>query len=429
MTDIKTVIQEIGSSFEEFKRANDARLAEIEKKGSADGLLTEKVEKLNDRLTELDAIQGEFDKLQAQVSRKSFVGIDPEAEKLEQKARDFESLCAKKRGVAPAGEFGASELKAYRTAFQEFMRKGDLMSLDAQKALSVGTDPDGGYTVEPDTTGRIVTKIFETSPMRQVAAVQTIGTDSLEGMFDLDEADAGWVGETGARAETDTPKLAKWRIPVHEMDAFPFATQKLLDDSEVNLEAWLADKVADKFARKENAAFVNGDGVGKPRGFLTYPDGTTLPGTIQQFKSGVNGGFATDGSGGDVLMDVIYGMKASLRNGARWLMPRGVTAAVRKIKDGDGNYLWQPGIAAGQSASLLGYAIVEMEDMPELDTGSLSMAFANMAECYQIVDRQSIRVLRDPYTKKPFVGFYSVKRVGGDVLNFEAIKLIRFDNA
>ena len=194
----------------------------------------------------------------------------------------------------------------------------------------------------------------------------------------------------------------------------------------VNLEQWLSMKVADKFTRIENAAFVNGSGVGQPRGFLTYPDGTTLPGTIEQKDSGVNGGFATDGTGGDVLLDVIYAMKQSYRSGARWVMPRGVTAEVRKIKDGQGNYIWAPGIAAGQPASLLGYNVVEFEDMPDLATGSLSMAFANFGEGYQIVDRQGIRVLRDPYTNKPYVHFYTVKRTGGDVLNFEAIKIVNF---
>jgi HK97 family phage major capsid protein len=209
------------------------------------------------------------------------------------------------------------------------------------------------------------------------------------------------------------------------MYANPAATQKVLDDSFVNLESWLADKVADKFARIENAAFVNGDGVGKPRGFLTYGAGTTLPGTIEQIPTGINSGFATDGTGGDPLITLIYSLKQAYRSGARFFMPRAVVSLVRKIKDSDGMYIWQPGIAAGQPSTLLGFPVVEFEDMEAPGVTSLSAAFGNMGEAYQIVDRQGIRVLRDPYTNKPYVHFYTVKRTGGDVVNFEAIKILR----
>lgn len=424
--EIKEVVESLKKSWHDYTKANDERLEQIEKTGKVNPLTEEKLSKMDNRLNELDSLKTQIEQLETQAARKGVAADDGQGDKAEAKARHFEAMCSKARGVQPEGKFGAKELDEYRSAFQMFMRKGDMMGMDAQKALSVGTDPDGGYTVEPDTSGRIVQKIFETSPMRQVANVQTIGTDALEGLYDLDEADAGWVGETASRPSTDTPKLAKWRIPVHEMYANPAATQKILDDSMINLEQWLAGKVSDKFARKENAAFVNGDGVGKPRGFLTYPDGTSLPGTIERLQTGANGGFATDGSGGDVLINTIYGMKQGYRSGSRWMMPRDVTAAVRKIKDSDGQYLWQPGIAAGQPATLLGFPVLEFEDMPELGTGSLSMAFGNMAEAYQIVDRQGIRVLRDPYTNKPYIHFYTVKRVGGDVINFEAVKLVEF---
>lgn len=422
--EIKTVVEDLGRTFEQFKQKNDERLAQIEKQGKADPLLEDHVTKLSGRIAELDELKSRVEKAETLAARKQMTHAGDE--KLEEKAAQFQEMVAKNRGMKPEGQFGADELKQYRKAFQSFMRKGDMMDLDAQKALSVGTDPDGGYTVEPDTNGRIVQKIFETSPMRQVASVQTIGTDALEGLFDLDEVNANWVGETNGRPETNTPQLAKWRIPVHELYAFPFATQKVLDDSMVDLESWLGDKVADKFSRTENAAFVNGDGVGKPRGFLTYPDGTNIPGTVERFKTGVAGGFNATGNGGDVLLDTIYGLKQQYRSGASWMMPRSVTAEVRKIKDAEGQYLWQPGIAAGQPATLLGFPVIEFEDMPDLADGSLSMAFGNMAEGYQVVDRQGIRVLRDPYTNKPFVGFYTVKRTGGDVLNFEAIKIVQF---
>jgi len=208
--------------------------------------------------------------------------------------------------------------------------------------------------------------------------------------------------------------------------AFPKATQKILDDAAINLEAWLSGKVSEKFARDEAAAFVNGDGVSKPRGFLTYLTGTTLPGTIEQVATGVSGAFAAAPSGGDVLIDALYGLKAQYRANATWFMNRATTKLARKLKDSDGSYIWSPGIAAGQPASILGYPTASFEDMPDPAANSLSIAVGDMRAAYQIVDRVGIRVLRDPYTAKPYVGFYTTKRVGGDVVNFEALKIVRF---
>jgi len=428
MSDLQKLVGDLAATFNEFKTKNDERIAQIEKSGTADGLLTEQVEKLSGRIDELTDKKGDLEKqlgiVETQLARKS-VSADTGENADEQKAQKFYADVCKARGIQPVEAYTAADLRAYKSAFLQHMRKGDNVALDVQKALSVGSDPDGGYTVDPDTSGRIVSKIFETSPMRSVASVQTIGTDALEGLYDLDEASAGWVGETSARPTTDTPQLGRWRIPVHEMYANPAATQKVLDDSFVNLESWLADKVADKFARIENAAFVNGDGVGKPRGFLTYGAGTTLPGTIEQVPTGVNSGFATNGTGGDPLITLIYSLKQAYRSGARFFMPRAVVSLVRKIKDSDGMYIWQPGIAAGQPSTLLGFPVVEFEDMEAPGVTSLSAAFGNMGEAYQIVDRQGIRVLRDPYTNKPYVHFYTVKRTGGDVVNFEAIKILR----
>lgn len=425
MTDIAAVINELNQSFADFKKANDARISDIEKKGSADPLLTEQVDKISARINELEDVKSRLEKAETALARrtsKASAGDDD----LDTKAAEFAAMCAKRRGVVHTEPFGAAQLGEYKRSFVEFMRKGDIMSLDALKALSVGSDPDGGYVVAPDVSGRIVSKIYETSPMRSVASVQVIGTDSLEGLYDLGEASAGWVGETGARTETGTPQIGKWSIPVHEIYANPAATQKMLDDAQINIEMWLADKVADKFARTENAAFVSGDGIGKPRGFLTYASGTTLPGTIEQVISGANGGFTAAGAGADALVNLVYALKQAYRSGARFFMPRSVVAEVRKLKDSSGAYIWSPGIAAGQAATLLGFPIIEMEDMPTLATGSLSLAFGNMSEAYQIVDRQGVRVLRDPFSNKPYVHFYTTKRTGGAVVNFEAVKLMKF---
>jgi HK97 family phage major capsid protein len=418
-------VKQVNVAFEEFKRANDARLAEIEKKGAADPLLEEKLRRID---ADLDRAQKVADEAALAARRQSRVVTDEKGDRidLDVKAADWAGMLARRRGESvPA--FDAAGLDSYKAAFDRFLRKGEeVMSVDERKALSVGTDPDGGYVVNPDLSGRIVMKVFESSPMRAYASIQVISSDALEGLFDLDEAASGWVGETDSRAETNTPVLGKWRIPTHELYAKPKATQKLLDDASINMEAWLASKVAEKFGRDESNAFVVGNGSNKPRGFLTYSSGTTLPGTIEQFPTGSSGAYAAAPNGGDVLINALYGLKAQYRANATWFMNRATLTATRKVKDSDGAYLWSPGIAAGQPATLLGYPVASFEDMPDPASNSLSVAVGDMREAYQIVDRLGIRTLRDPYSAKPYVEFYTTKRVGGDVVNFEAIKLVRF---
>lgn len=412
-------VEGLNKAFEAFKSANDENLKQ------RDVVIEEKLRKIEN---DMDAAQKIADEAVLAAKRASRVVTDQTGNEidLDAKALKWAQGIAKMRGTQVAN-FGRDELNAYKAAMDTYLRKGDqMLSADEFKALSVGTDPDGGYVVNPDLSGRIVQKVFETSPLRAYASVQVISTDALEGLFDLEEASSGWVGETDARAETNTPQLGKWRIPVHELYAKPKATQKLLDDAEINMEAWLATKVAEKFARDEANAFVVGNGIGKPRGFLTYADGSTLPGTIERVETGVNGGFATDGSGADVLIDALYALKAQYRANATWAMNRATTAAVRKIKDSDGAYIWQAGLSAGQPATVLGYPVAPFEDMPNPATDSLSIAVADWREAYQIVDRIGIRTLRDPYSSKPYVEFYTTKRVGGDVVNFEAIKLVEF---
>ena len=427
MEEIKKAVGAVDAlhvAFEEFKKANDERLAQIEKKGSADVVTEAKLQKIE---ADLEKAQKIADEAVLASKRQARIVTDESGERvdLDKKAQEWASMNARRRGGV-IGSFGAADMDSYKAAFDTFLRKGEeIMGADERKALSVGSDPDGGYVVNPDLSGRIVAKVFETSPMRAYASIQVISTDALEGLFDLNEASSGWVGETDSRAETNTPALGKWRIPVHELYAKPKATQKLLDDASINMEQWLAAKVAEKFARDEAAAFVNGNGINKPRGFLTYTAGTTLPGTVEQFPTGVNGGLAAAPAGGDTLIDALYGLKAQYRANATWFMNRATTKLVRKAKDTDGAYLWQPGIAAGQPATLLGYPVASFEDMPDPATGSLSIAVGDMRAAYQIVDRIGIRTLRDPYSAKPYVEFYTTRRVGGDLVNFEAIKIIR----
>ena len=418
-------VDALHAGFEEFKKANDERLAQIEKKGSADVVTEAKLQKIE---ADLEKAQKIADEAVLASKRQSRIVTDERGEvvDLDRKAQEWASMNARRRG-AVVGSFGAADMDGYKAAFDTFLRKGEeVMGPDERKALSVGTDPDGGYVVNPDLSGRIVMKVFETSPMRAYASIQVISSDALEGLFDLNEASSGWVGETDSRPETNTPQLGKWRIPAHELYAKPKATQKLLDDASINMEAWLASKVSEKFARDEANAFVVGNGVNKPRGFLTFPSGTTLPGTIERFDTGVNGAFAAAPNGGDVLINALYGLKQQYRANATWFMNRATLKLTRKLKDSDGAYLWSPDIAAGQPASLLGYPVASFEDMPDPATDSLSIAVGDMREAYQIVDRLGIRTLRDPYSAKPYVEFYTTKRVGGDVVNFEAIKLIEF---
>jgi HK97 family phage major capsid protein len=408
----------------EERKAADAEMAEEVKKFGQE--LPETKAKIDKMEADMERFQKIADEAVLAAKRRANVATDADGNEvdLDAKALKWAKSIRLDRHV---DNFDAEGMAQYKAAFNSFLRNDERkLSGDEIKALSVGSDPDGGYTVHPDMSGRVVTKVFETSPMRAYASIQSISTDALENLYDDNEATVGWVGETASRPSTDTPEIGKWRIPVHELYANPAATQKILDDSEIDMEAWLAMKVADKFAREESAQFVAGDGINKPRGFLDYPDGTDLRTSIERFNTGVNGDYAAAPNGGDVLINALYGLKAQYRANATWFMNRATTKLTRKLKDSDGAYLWSPGIAAGQPATLLGYPVAAFEDMPDPATGSLSVAVGDMRTAYQIVDRIGIRVLRDPYTNKPYVHFYTTKRVGGDVINGEALKLVEF---
>ncbi len=417
-SDPVVVLAQLNKAFEEFKAKNDERIDALSK-GKADAVLNEQVDKINDHISDLQS------KLVEVASKAAAAGLNaPGGEDL---AKAAEIFAVENGGRAVTVE----EYRAYRDSFAMALRKGKGAGAEVMAHMSVNSDPDGGYTVTPDMSGRIVKKVYETTPMRQVASVVTIGTDALEGFNDLEEVDSGWVGEKQARPDTATAKIGMWRIPVHEIYAQPKVTQKLLDDSAWNIEQWLADKVSDRFSRVENAAFVSGDGNLKPRGLWTYPTAVTADasrawGTFQHVNTGASGAFAAAPGGSDILIDLVFAVKAAYRNGANWMMARSTLAAVRKLKDGDGNYLWQPNFEARQGGLVLGFPVVEGEDVPPIGANALSIAFGNFAEAYTIVDRIGIRVLRDPFTDKPNIRFYTTKRVGGGAINFEAVKFLRF---
>lgn len=429
MTDLKKLIEDQGRAWEEFKSTHAEQIKEL-KAGRSDPLLEEKLQKIG---TRLDDLQAQKDELEKKFNRPLLQETDEN--RAETKAlRSFNleiKAAAIIQGRAQPSDVSIEQFRDYKRCFDEMMRKGDKhLSEVERKALQVGVDSDGGYLVPADTSGRIVTKLFDLSPIRQIANVQVIGSDRLEGIEDTGEADCGWVSEIGARSDSATPTVGKYEIIAQEMYAMPKATQRLLDDASVDVEVWLGGKVADKLARTEGAAFVNGNGVGKPRGFTAYTtaataDATRAWGTLEHVNTGANGDFHTTQA--DPLFDLISAFKQGYLNGARWVTRRSVIAKIRKFKTSTtSEYIWQPGLQAGQPAQLLGFPVTMAEDMPTLATGSLSMALGNFQLGYQIVDRLGIRVLRDPFTAKPYVVFYTTKRTGGAVVNFEAVKFIRF---
>jgi HK97 family phage major capsid protein len=327
------------------------------------------------------------------------------------------------RGQLKAGipvkddEIDFKAIEEYEDTFPTYLRR-DERGVET-KALQVGSDPDGGYWVPDAMSNRIVTQVFESSPIRQLATVETISTDALEVPNDLGEVAAGWVGEQEARPETATPQTGVLRIPAHEMYAQPKATQKLLEDASINVETWLSNKISDKFGRLEATAFMVGTGVKMPRGLLTYPAGTANPGQIEQIHSG-DANLVT----ADSLIRISFSVKEPYMANARFLMQRSAVASVMLLKDTQQRYLWQPSYMASQPASLVGYPIAWAADMPAIAAGATPIAFGDFRQAYTIVDRLGISTLRDPFTAKPFVLFYTRRRVGGDVVNFEAYKLL-----
>ena len=386
-------VNTLGTAWEQFKQVNDARLRDLERKGHADPLYLEHLAKISQTLdnqkSRLDAIETAAARPGAELAGSPMIG-------------------------AAANE--------YKTAFVNYLRKGAEGGLEAiaTKALSVGTDADGGYVVTPHMSETIVRIITEISPMRSLASVETISTDSLDVIEDTQLPGAAWVAETDARSDTTTHQIGKNSISTHEMYAQPKATQKLIDDASIDVEAWLATKVAEKFAALEATAFISGDGSGKPKGILAYAAGTSF-GQIQQIVSGTSAEVTSDG-----LINLYYALKDEYAKNATFLMNRSVIQAVRLLKNATTDqYIWQPGLAAGAPDTLLGVPVAAAADMPVAAANSLSVAVGDFKRGYKIVDRVGIRMLRDPFTDKPYVKFYTTKRVGGEVVNSEAIKLLK----
>lgn len=394
--DVKSAVEKVNVAVAEMRAENDRRLAEIEKKGHASAETEEKVNRLNARVTELAA---QLEETQKQAQRRSTAG----GEGTETDPRKAE----------------------YRKHFNGFLRgtRGAEAAL-LQAAVSVGSDPAGGYAVPETLDTNIERYERDNAPMRGVCNVMTLSNENYEKLVSRGGAGSGWVGEEETRSETTTPTLAALRPFFGEIYAEPKSTQKALDDMAIDVEAWLAEEVGIEFAEQENDAFTRGNGVKKPKGILGYTlstdvDGTRAFGSIQKVNSGSAGAFVAD-----KLIDLVHALKRGYRVNARWMVSNLSLAAIRKLKDGQGNYLWQPDFAAGGSGTLLGYPISENDDMPDPAADANAAMFGDFRRAYTIYDLRGVRVLRDELTSKPHVKFYTTKRMGGQLVQDRAVKVM-----
>lgn len=302
-----------------------------------------------------------------------------------------------------------------------------------QKSLDSSSGKNGGYFLPTFLVEQIHDRMKFLSPMRSIAKVMTVSSNSIDMLVDSKNPDAGWTGDNKENKETETPEIQKIKIPVHEIYAKPKASQRLLDDTQVNVEEWLITKISEKIAMLENSAFVSGNGTDKPKGFLNYETVDSAEkieiGKLQHFKTGTDGKFPDDTSTVNLLIDIVCSVRPIYARNAKWIMPRSALSCIRKLKNKDGVALWQPSIAEATPSMLLGYPVILDDDMPALKEGtkSSSIAFGDFSSGYQIVDRSGLKIIRDPYTSKPFVEFYVSKRTGGAVIDFEAIKVLKFE--
>ena len=317
-------------------------------------------------------------------------------------------------------------------AFDAYLRSGDddaLRGLVLEgKAMSTAVAGDGGYLVDPQTADRIRSLLVSTSSIRAVANVVNVDAVSFDVLIDRSEVGSGWATETGTQLETATPTIERISIRLHELSAMPKASQRLLDDSAFDVEGWLAGKIATRFIRAESAAFVNGDGVDKPKGFLLPPkvaNGVWTWGSLGYVPSGAAADFPTTNAV-DCIVNLVYALGADYRANATFVMNSKTAGAVRKMKDADGRFMWSDGLAMAEPSRLMGYPVLICEDMPDIAANAHAIAFGDFNAGYTVAERPDLRVLRDPFSAKPHVLFYATKRVGGDISDYAAIKLLKF---
>lgn len=389
---INELMNKLNAGFEEFKAEHNKQLDEI-KKGNHDALQALKVDNIN----------ADISRLQADIDRINTANA-----------------------AAQMGGGAADTVKdrEYTDAFRAHFKKGDV-----QAALNKGADAEGGYLAPVEWDRTITDKLVILSDMRQLANVQQVSGAGLTKLFNLGGTASGWVGETTARPQTATGTFASLGFGWGEIYANPAATQQMLDDSEINLESWLAGEVNTEFAKQEGTAFFAGDGANKPFGILTYVEGGTNAakhpfGAIKAVNSGAAAAITADG-----ILDLVYDLPTAFTGNAKFSLNRKTQGEVRKLKDGQDNYLWQPSYVAGQPATLAGFAVQEVAAMPDVAAGSIAALFGDFKQTYTVFDRVGVRVLRDPFTAKPYVLFYTTKRVGGGVHNPEPMRALKIGAA
>lgn len=385
--EFKEVAEGIQAKFDEFKAANDKHIEAITAEKSA---LEGKVDKLNEQINEFEDFKKQLE--------------------LEQKQKN-------RPGVSD------SAAREYKEGFLKFMRKGDASAIET-KAVNTTTDSDGGFAVPEELDRQILEIERDMSPMRSVCNTISVSTPDYKKLVNLGGAASGWVGEDSARPETGSPSLAQISAFMGEIYANPSATQQSLDDVFFNAEAWLTAEVAQEFSEKEGQAFLSGDGTNKPKGLLAYTlaataDDSRAFGTIQNKVAA-----SATALDADELLDLVYALKAGYRRNASWMMNKLTIAEARKLKDTTGAYLWQPSLQAGQPSTLMGYAVNENDDMATLAANANGVLFGDFRRAYTIVDRIGTRVLRDPYTNKPYVHFYTTRRTGGMLTDSNAVKVL-----
>jgi HK97 family phage major capsid protein len=387
LIEIKNKVTELATAWEDFKQLNDFNSK------NPDGIRADQLSHINQAM---DYYQDSIAKLSALAKRPG----------VENKVWD--------NTTAPAC--------SHKKAMNQYLRCGndELLKNIEHKSLSTLVDNDGGFFISRGAIDMVNSGIAAYSPMRGIANITTISGDAMEVVDDFDDAYAGWVQETEGRPDTKTPLISKKIIGINELYAQPKATQKLIDDAHIDIEDWLAGKLVDAFTRMENASFINGDGAGKPKGILCYENGIATN-KVEQITSGRAGTLVSDN-----LFKLFYSLKENFAVKGKFLMNRATIQLCRTLKDPtSGQYLWNHGLESGDSQTLLGCPVITAADMPAPTNGSLAIAFGDFASAYQIVDRQGISILRDPFTEKPFVKFYATKRVGGGLLNGNAVKLLK----
>lgn len=396
-------VEELGRAFEDFKKSNDERLTELKSKKHVDPLLEEKVNKAN---ADIDSIMEAKKALEKEISEvktalnRSGKGFDPKEQK-------------------------NKEALEKKEAFLKFLRKGEgHLSADEEKALSVSSDVDGGYLVNPTVEEGIIRNLGQINALRGLATVRTISrSDALERRRRTQGVTAVWSGEQVDNPPAQNPKLGRLRIPAEEMKVTLYETAQLLEDAGMDVEAWLNDEAAEAFADLEGAGFILGDGAGKPRGILAYPAGTGA-GQVEQVISGTAGTIADVDGQANGFINMVYSLKAAYAKNGHFILNRRTVGSLRKIKDGNKNYIWQPGFGS-EPPTLFGYGYTEDDNMPLEGAGNLPIVFADFKKFYKIVDRLGMSVIRDPFTSKPDVEFLFRKRVGGGVEVFEAGKILK----